>query len=310
VTLLKQKRCLAAKVETTVGTAIALSGSDAAFNAYDVMIQPKINFQQREGQGGFGYLSSVPEGYIGEATFKTPLTFDGTNVPTWASVLLPACGFVETSQVFNPVTEAPGSNVKTLTIGCFLDGVFKSIRGAMGNVKFVLPTGKMAYAEWTFSGAWVGPTDVAILTPTYPTSEHSIRASGGASSFNSVALCFENVTIDVGNVLTARECTTTESGIHSFLVTGRNPTITANPEAKLVATRDSYGNMLSRTEGIFTTTLLGSGASTLAFSAPKAQITSISEADRNKLVTDEITWQCNRNGGTVDRELAITFTDG
>lgn len=307
MTLLKQKRVLAAKVETTVGTAISLAGADAAFNAYDVMIQPKINFQQIEGQGGFGYLPSVPEAYIGEATFKTPLSFNGTTTPTWASVLLPACGFVETTQVFNPVTEAPGSNVKTLTIGCYLDGVFKSICGAVGNVKFVLPTGKMAYAEWTFSGAWITPTDVSILTPTYPTTEHSFRASGGASSFNSVGLCFENVTIDLGNVVTARECTTNASGIHSFIITGRNPTITANPEAKLVATRDSYGNMLSRTEGIFTTTLSGNG--TLAFSAPRAQITSISEADRNKLVTDEITWQCNRNGTTVDRELAITFTD-
>jgi hypothetical protein len=311
MTLLKRKRVLAAKVETTVGTAIALSGTDGAFNAYDVMIQPNIPFEAREGQGGFGNLSSVPGGYGGTATFKTDIGWDGSGIPSWASVFMPACGFVLSTDTFYPKTEAPGSNVKTLTIGCYIDGLFKSIKGAAGTFRAVFPTGRMAYIEWTFTGIWVDdPSDVTLVTPTYPTADIPLRAAGGATTFNAITLCAENVTFDAGNEVVLRECATSEGGYHAAIITNRIPRITINPEAKLAATRPSYSNWLDRLEAEFSTTIASAtGDGSVSISAPKAQIINIQEGDRNRLVTDEIELQCNRNGTTVDQELSIHFSD-
>ena len=120
--MLRRKRVLAAKIESTIGTAETLAAADAAMNIYNPIIQATIDMEARQGQGGFGMFSSVPGGRIGVATFRTYLEWDGTvTEPSWADTFLPACGYVKTGQVYTPRTEAPGTNVKTLTIGVYQD---------------------------------------------------------------------------------------------------------------------------------------------------------------------------------------------
>jgi hypothetical protein len=92
------------------------------------------------------------------------------------------------------------------------------------------------------------------------------------------------------------------------MITNRVVTVTGNPEAKLVATQDRYGQYLAMSEDVLTWSLDGPTNSVAVFNAPKAQIVSITEGDRNMLVTDEITWQCNRNGSNIDQEISLTFT--
>src|SRR6056297_2582972 len=137
--LLKRKRVLAAKVEGTIGTAETLTTAEGAFNVYDLMIQPTIEVEDRPAQGSFNQLAGVAGARLGTATFRTDLAYDGTNIPSWASVLLPACGWVLSTATFNPTSEAPGSNVKTLTIGGYIDGLFKQIYGAVGSWRAIMP---------------------------------------------------------------------------------------------------------------------------------------------------------------------------
>lgn len=308
MTLIKRKRILAAKIETTPGTAESLTASEASFNAYDISIQNEIEVEEREGQGAFGYLAGVTGGYKGKATFKTDCGWDGTSTePSWADTFFPAAGWVKSGQVFTPRSEAPGSNVKTLTIGVYVDGVLKMLRGCAGTFKMVCPTGKMAYIEWEFTGVWVAPTDVALLAPTYPTAL-PLRYAVSTTTFASVALCLENITLDAGNTVILRECAATVAGYEAALIVNRNPKVTGNPEAKLIATRDSYGQLLAMTEGILTWGLDGPTNSVLTISVPKAQIIKNTEGDRGGLVTDEIEWQCNKNVSTADQEVSITFT--
>lgn len=309
MTLLKRKRVLAAKVETAIGTAESLTASEGAFNAYNLMIQPQITNEQREGQGAFNHLASVPGARRGVATFRTDLGWDGTTtLPTWATVLLPACGFVESSQVFTPRSEAPGSNVKTLTIGDYVDGVFKSIAGAVGDFQLVMPSGRMAYIDWTFTGVWQAPTDVALIAPTYPTAS-PIRFADATMTYNSVAQKVESTTLAAGNEVILREDPSTAAGFISGLITNRAPRVTANPEAVLVATQDRFGAWIAATESALAFTLKGPSDSTITISCPKAQINNDQEGDRGRMVTDEIEWTCNKNGTTNDEEVSITFNE-
>ena len=142
--LLRRRAVFAAKVEATVGTAESITASEGAFNARDFSIQPTVAVTRREGQGGFNHIAGIPEGMMGTCSIVHDLSYDGTTIPTWASVLLPACGWVDTSGTFSPVSQGPGSGgVKTLTLAHYKDGKRSLLSGAMGTFKISCPTGKM-----------------------------------------------------------------------------------------------------------------------------------------------------------------------
>jgi hypothetical protein len=306
MTLLARKRVLACKTETTVGTAISLAGSDAVFNVFDATIQPTIEFVSRMGQAAFGSITGSVGQASGTLTFRTELFGDGAaGVPSWASTLLPACGFVNSAGTFSPKSEAPGSNVKTLTMGLYEDGIFKSIRGAVGNCVVTIVPGKPVDLNWTFTGAWVTPTDVAILAPTYPTLL-PMRATGASVTLGAFAPCFSSMTIDFGNVITPRTCVVSANGIHSYIITNRMPVGTIDPESKLVASYPAYGEWITPVERVLSAVLLDS-TDEITFTGSKFQLTNVQEAEREGLQTDTLTYQLNR-GNSGNDELTIAFS--
>lgn len=315
---IRRQRVLAAKTEGTVGSAETLTGTDAAFNIYNPIIQCNTEMEQRQGQGGFGYLASVPAGKTGTATFRTYLEWDGTDTePSWAETFFPACGWVKTGGTYTPRSDPPGSNVKTLTIGVYqrdssTGTVFKSITGAMGNFVLTLPTGRPGYIDWTFQGAWQEPTNETMLTPTYP-SVHVCRFAGGLAEWNDVNLCISQAVINSGNTLYMRQCPTQDSGFISCSILDRRPTITVDPEAKTLSAQNAWSSWLTNLHE-YALELDVAGAdgavsdAVLSFDAPKAQLINVQEGDRSGLVTENREFQCNKNGATHDQELSIVFT--
>ena len=165
----------------------------------------------------------------------------------------------------------------------------------------------MAFIEWTFQGVWQAPTDTAIIAPTYPTAK-PLRFASATCTYNSVDLQCENVTVDAGNEIVMREDPSTAAGFISGIITNRYSRITANPESVLVATQDRFQDWLDADEAALALSLPGPSSSSLAVSAPKAQIVNSQESDRNRLQTDDIEWTCNKNGATQDESLTITIT--
>ncbi len=308
--MLRRKSVFAAKVESTIGTAESLSGSDGAFNARDFVIQPTVAMTRREGQGGFNYLASMPEGMMGTCTIVHDLAYDGASIPTWASVLLPACGWVDTAGVFSPVTAGPGAAVKTLTIGHYKDGKRSLLSGAMGTFVITLETGKTPYITFTFTGKYSSnETDTSIIAPTYPTTL-PLRFAAGGFTFNSVNLCTATASVDAGNSVIMRECVNASdrSGYVSALVTNRLPVITADPESVLVATQDRDALWLASTPQALAITINGPTDSTIVIAAPKAQLENKQQGNRNDINTDDLTWICTA-GSSADTELTITFNE-
>lgn len=305
--LLLKKSVMAAKVEATPGTAESLTNAEGAFNIYNPVMQANIAVEERQGQGGFNKLIGVPGARGATLTFSTDLGWDGTStIPSWASVLMPACGWVNSSGSLNPETEAPGTNVKTLTLAVYIDGVRKLMYGAAGTFQIVLPAGRMGMINWTFTGIWDDITDTAIIAPTYPTAS-PLRIASSTLTYDSVALIVEQVTIDAGNTVILREDATTATGYKTALITNRTPIITANPESTLVATNDPYGDWVAGTAAEFSMVLDGPSDATLAISAPKAQVTNVQQGNRGDLLIDDITWTCTK-GSSDDVELGFEFT--
>lgn len=305
--LLRRRSVFAAKVEATIGTAETLTASEGVFNAMNLSIQPNISVEEREGQGGFNYNPSVAGQRSGTATFSTESYYDGSAIPPWATVLFPGCGYINAAGLFSPLSRGPGASVKTLTIGGYIDGVFRVLSGCMGTFTIDLPTGRMVKFNWTFQGKWTNPTDVAIIDPTFPTTL-PMRMAAGSVSWNSVNLCTESITVDAGNEVILRECAGDASGIVSALVVNRKPTITANPEMVLVATQNRHDQWLSTAPQALVITTGGSGENRLVITAPKAQIQNIQQGERSGLLTDEITWLATANDDP-DEELTIEFAE-
>jgi hypothetical protein len=307
--LLRKKSVLGGKIESTVGTAETIAAADCTINAYDLVINPEFEMQERQGQGGFGRLASIPGARRGRATFSVDLAYDGTNVPAWASTYLPACGLVLSTATYKPKTQVPasGSDVKTVTIAGFFDGVRRRIYGAVGNARFILPTGRMGRIEFDFQGVYDDEADAAIPSSINYVNTLPLRVAGGATSWDSYNLCLESATIDLGNVITARECSTSVAGIDNFVITDRNPIITGNPESKLIATQGRYAQLRDSTEATLSFTIDGPSSSTLVFSIPKAQLQSKPMGDRNGIMIDQLEWQANKNVDASDEELSIVF---
>ena len=307
--LFAQKSVFAAKVEATPGTAESLTNAEAAFNVDNFVLDPDLSFQQRPGQGGIGRRSAIVEGHRGVARFRTELSYDGTTVPSWASVLLPACGFVNNAGVFSPLFEPPGASVKTLTIAKYEDGNRRLLSGCSGTFTINLPTGKLGFIDWEFTGIWRGESALSMLTPTYPTAP-ALRVAQGTSSFDSVNFCARTVTIAIGNTVTGLECNsdlTNDTGFHYFLITDRMSTATSDPQSVLMGTQNRAALMLAGTEGVFTTSVGGPSDSAIIFSGPKAQIMSKTGGARDNIAIDNASWQFNRNGNFQNQEFSITF---
>lgn len=304
MSLVNKVRVLAAKIETTIGTAESLSAADAVFNVFNPVINPTAPFTARPGQGAFGSLRGVVGESTGQVTFRTELYGNGSGgVPTWASTFFPACGLVNSSGTFSLRSEAPGANVKTLTIGCYEQGRLKLLRGAVGTFVATFIPGQLIAFDWTFMGAWATPTDTAILTPTHDT-RLPIRASSATATIGSFSPCFSQMTLDLGNVMTPRTCIEKPNGIHSYIITDRQVVGTLDPEAKLVATEPAYTNWYNSVERELNL-VVGDANDEITFNAPKLQFTNVQEGDRNGLMIDTINYQLNRTAN--NDELTIAF---
>lgn len=311
--LLKRVSTLAFKTESTIGTAESLTAAEGAINAFEVDMQAEITVEEREVQGSFNRLKGSPGARQATVTFKTDLGWDGIDMPDWASVLFPACGVTSAAQVWTPQSSPCGSDsVTTVTIGFFLDGMFKVMSGCMGNFKITATAGAIGMIEWEFKGLWNPVTDSALIDPTYP-QDLPARFAEQTCSYDSVAQAIESITFDCGNEVIMREDASTESGFVSALVVDRYPKIQCNPEATLVADDNPFGDWLSASEAAFTFGFTGpSGSSsdgTIVVTAPKAQILNCAAGDRNKLAINDIEFGCNKNGQSEDQEFNITFTD-
>jgi len=305
--LLRRKTVMAAAIESTAYTAESLGASDSNFNFFDVVCTPNFEIRQRPQANKFSNRNSTTGGRTGTVTFKTEITGDGAGTaPAWADLLFPACGFVKSTNTFAPLSSAPGTSVKTLTIGVYEDGRKKLLKGCVGTGKIILESGKDAMIEWTFTGAWVQVTDATILAPTYP-SDIPLRFANSTVAIASYNPCVQKVEFDFGNNVVLREDPAEVSGYKGAIITDRNVVGSIDPEAQLVATYDAFGNWIANTEEALSV-VMDDGTDVVTITAPKAEITSVDgDGDRNSLRTDPITFQANLSSAGDD-ELTIAFS--
>jgi hypothetical protein len=303
-TLATRKRLVAAKLETTQGTAISLAAADGTTPCFDPALKYTIPMNKRPSQGSKSQHPGVPGPRSGELTFKSHVYNSGSATnPTWASTLLAACGMVGAGGVYTPVTGS--SSASTITAGLYQAGRLKTIVGAAGNFVLRGTNGNPVEIEWRFLGKWAAPTTTSIITPTYDTIIPP-RAAGATVTIGGTAYKIKEWMLDPGNVLTLVGDQNDATGYHLCVADDGNPTLTV----KLMATtaKDFYADHIAGTEAAFSCAL-GSGANNLVtIAAAKTQLQDPPEdEDDSGYMLDSLTFQLNKNAAAGDDEFSVTL---
>lgn len=306
--MLRQKRVLAVKAETTPGTAVTLAAADAAYNAFNVAMQPTIEFVNRVGQSSGSQLPGVTATRMGTCTFQTELYND--KAQSIYTALLPAAAItsLDSGLTYSPRTAPPGtSGVKTVTVGLYEDGVRKTLRGAVvESMQINAVVGRPIMVDWTLKGIWDAPIDATILTPTYPTLA-PIRFAGSCLSIGSWNPRISAFNLSVNNVVTMREDPCDITGYLAAIVGERTITGSIDPESTLVASMNVYGQWLAHDLQALGLTFAGS-PDDFAIAMPKIQYTNIQEGARGVMQIDTINFIATRNAAAGDDELTFNMS--
>ena len=304
--MLRRRRLLAAKIESTAYTVESLLAADATFQAYDVILQPTVEMVERPQLLSFVNNADSIGTQMGTCTFRLALNGDGAGgVPGWASTLLPACGFVDSSGTFNATTEAPGSNVKTLTMATYVDGVVKTIKGAVGAWTATLEAGRPVFLDFIFIGSLVADADAALLAPTLNT-RAPLRFGAATTTIGSYSPRVHQVVVDSGNNAVMRPDASSSTGFVGGYITDRNSTITITREKTTVATEAA-----ANTTGLFADWLAGTTRTVSAVMTDDADQVTISascspnnmqEGEADGIVTDELPYKVSQ-----PNQLSIDF---
>ena len=312
--MLTKRRVVAAKAESTEGTAETLTTAEGGILAIDPKVDVDITMHERTpAKASLGRLTSLAGSRKASISFKVEVKGAGS---AYSSSVLPAldtyllaCGMastIVTTGGSETVTYAPASTgVSSITIGCYEDGVLKSIKGARGTCRITMKQGEPVMMEFEFTGVWNGATDVALLSPTY---ESTIPPIFRSATFTvaSYSAIMSAINIDFGNSFHLRESVNTAEGFLSNVITDRNMSGDMDPEMVLVATHDWYGIWLAGTTGALN---IGSVGSTqynkFTITAPKLLATKVSDDDAEGQVIAGQTFQLAENSG--DDEISILF---
>ncbi|MBI3582374.1 MAG: hypothetical protein HY096_00305 [Nitrospinae bacterium] len=311
---LKDRRVVAAKIEVVEGVAETLSAADGGILAIGPTVS--IDIESKERKSASASLS--PYGNVsGKQSAKLSFTIEikGAGAAYSASVkpaLSPyfrACGFVEAIDVtvgLEKATYTPASTgIPSLTMACYEDGVVKKLRGCRGTVKVSSESGGVVKAAFEFSGVYDGVIDGAMLAPTYESTVPPTLLNTPLT-FDAYTARAQSFEINIAAAVAVMDDITKAEGYAVGVITGRRPTGSLNPEMVTVATYDYYGKYKS---AAYISLVIGKIGSTqynrFKFTAPKMQITKVSDGDRNSVAVADLSVLFARNAG--DDEIVLEF---
>lgn len=224
----------------------------------------------------------------------------------------------------NATSDKTLADVPTISLALIEDGRMKVMRGARGNVTFSAGNiGEPVILNFTFTGAFSSVSDrtafpaVTFNAQTPPVTRGAIVTLGSDdASFDApaeyVTPCIASFTIDAGNTVATRRCMDDTSGVLNAAITGRQGTLTFDPEIAPEAFFPFLDQMTNNNGFRFNLewgSVSGDGA-TFALKVPDCQTITETVGDREGVATDEYTANIGArlpedNGDGSDRD--ITF---
>ena len=310
--MLTRKTVVLAKIEANYGVdPVPTVGADALL-VKDVDIKPTGETLTRDyirsSLSPLQFLRGIREVEVG---FTTELKGTGARgaLPAfgWEGPLFRACGFSEVVNAGVSIVYAPVSaSFESCTLYVYKDGIFHKVTGCRGTCVMTFEIGKFPTVKWTFKGIYVSPADSSPAAQTFSDVEPPVIL-GTVLTVGGYGPCVEKLEISLNNNLAPRKCMSAASGITEWLITGRDPNGSFDPEAVLEATEDFWAKWESAEAFALALGPIGSDAGNIIeVDAPAMQYKEIAYGDRNGLLTYQIPFGLAMNTG--DDELQITIT--
>jgi hypothetical protein len=311
------KKCaIGIKTESTQGSAVSLSATDFLL-AEDVEVRPLAEVLPRDYyRSDLDTLAHVKGRKSFEVKFRTELKGSGTAGDAYdpLGAALQACGFTEAVSAGVSVTYTPNSAPSSAnyygpgnscTIKVYKDGKELVIAGAVGSFKASFEAGKICMLDFTFRGVYTEPTDVAFPSQTYSSVVPAIVASA-SFSVHSFSAVVEKFDFDVANELTERPSVSAANGLLGFMITGRKPTGSMDPEDTPTSDTNWYNRLTAGTSGALSLTLGATAGNIVGLSFPAVQYAGLTHEGRGGISVLNIPLQFNRSSG--NDWLTITMT--
>lgn len=255
-------------------------------------------------------LKNLYAGSLMEVTFDVEIKGSGAaGTAPELGPLLKACGFEETVVASTSVTYTPTSDPtehKSLTFWIYEDGLLYKITGARGTFTLDLSVAQVGKFSFKFSGHFTGPTDAAIVTPTYNSTVPPV-VIGAAFAVDSYSAVITKLSVDPGLELATPDNIAATDGYGEIRITGMAPTFSVDPEAALVAAYDWVTKWKSSAAYSMSSGTIGSTAGNrYTVTAPAAVYSEVANGDRSNIITREIKGQLVDTTG--DNWLSIAFT--
>ena len=305
--LLAQRSQIAAKQESQEGVEENLSAADALL-VFSPHFLPSLEILPRNPvRDTFSGFSSLSGRRSASIVFQTELKGSGTpgTPPKWGK-LLKSCGFEEEIVVGTSVTYSPASSqIPSMTVARYMDGVVQKIWGARGTVRIMFTAGQPGVLEFEFSGADFSVTDATLLTGvSYDTTIPPIFLSA-AFNIASYAALVEKLHIDMENRLELQTDINSSSGHKAAVIVERNPTGSFDPEMVTVSEYDFFERWQDGQEMSLTSTIGTTAGNRVSMSAPCCRYVNLVESQRNEIATLEVDFELNMVSG--DDEFFITI---
>lgn len=305
---------LLAKIEGTYGSDASPSASTDAKQVSDL----KVNYNSEpeeidEHRDHLSQVAPIPSKRFAEITFTVYLKGSGTkgSVPMIGD-LFKACAFAETISAGSSVVYKPASaDHSSITLYRYrlLDSssaVLEKFVGCRGTFSKEFEAGKIVKVNFTFRGALAGVTDVAAPDPTYGETTKPPILQDAGFTLNSVSLKVQKMSIDVANEVVEDEDFNAEAaGLSGFIITGRKPAGSFNPDVVQVATYDFWSDWEDVQERSLAMTVGATDGNIIDIAAPRVSLDSLGDEDLNGKSKINVPVRFNANAG--DDELVFTF---
>lgn len=318
---LTRKRQLAAKVETTAGTAESLAAADAGILVEDVRFAPNFPELTRNPlRDSLSTYTSLVGTRTATVTFRAELAGSGTvsTAPAMGKYLR-ACGFTETAETAGVVyaLTSTDSSIPTLTMAVYNDNTRWLLYGARGNVSLEGAANQIVYANFSFTGIYSEYDAVASLTGIsyQDTIPPVFRAATTTLNFGTAWSnpCYSRWTLDMANTVVLRESAAATSGLTYARIVGRDPGGTFDfdvPSPTMDTAPNVEPNLMTHwttpTTGSLAMTIGSTAGNRLAIAAPALQVVSIADVDRDGVSVHDLSYKL-RLSATDDDELTLTF---
>ena len=229
--------------------------------------------------------------------------------------LLQACGFSETVAGGASVLYAPASTgIKSATL--YLYDIADSgncrlhkILGARGTFSVKADAGGIALVSFKLMGLYTAMSDVSAPgAPTYETTKPPVVQSCTLSLNSVTSLVAQSVSLDVANDLTPQDDIASAGAIKAFIITGRKPAGTFNPEAVLAATYDFGADWAAATQRALSLAIGATAGNIITVTAPKLTPNSLADSDKSGILTQDVPFRLGRSVDAGNDELKLNFT--